>query len=333
MSNDNDDLPIIRKLDQTVVDRIAAGEIIVRPANAVKELLENSLDAGSTGIQITAKEGGLKLLQIQDNGHGIRMEDLEIVCERFTTSKITAFKDLETIATFGFRGEALSSISHVAHLTILTKTASQTCAYKARYFDGCLVPLMKGKSAAPVPCAGLVGTQITIEDLFFNAPTRRHALKNANDEFLRIASVVTQYAVHNSGVSFTCRRQGDAKPAVHTPSGATKLDAIKALYGPDVARELLEFSLPWHEGLQFSASGMVSKPNYNTKKMTFVLFINNRLVDNPALKRGIESVYAHFLPKHTHPWVYLAVQIKPQLVDVNVHPTKSQVQFLSLIHI
>ena len=147
----------IQRLDEDTINRIAAGEVVQRPAAVVKELIENCLDAGSSTISVTCKGGGLDFLQVQDNGHGIPKESLSIVCERFTTSKITKFEDLETVSTFGFRGEALASITHVAQVTITTMTAGEKCAFKAKYLDGKLVPIRPGDKAEPKPCAGVCG--------------------------------------------------------------------------------------------------------------------------------------------------------------------------------
>ena len=176
---------MIKKLDEVVVNRIAAGEVIQRPANALKEMIENSLDAKDSSIQVVVKQGGLKLLQIQDTGHGIRKEDMNIVCERFTTSKLQKFEDLQSIATYGFRGEALASISHVAHVSITTRTSDSKCAWKGQYMDGKL-------KAAIKPCAGNVGTQITAEDLFYNVATRRKALRSPAEEHAKVAEVVSR---------------------------------------------------------------------------------------------------------------------------------------------
>ncbi len=150
-------------------------------------------------------EGGLKLIQICDNGTGIRKEDLPIVCQRFTTSKLSAFEDLATIATFGFRGEALASISHVARLTLLTKTADSLCGFQAAFRDGELV-------GAPVSKAANQGTQITVEDLFYNVATRRKVLRSGAEEFQKVADVVTKYAVHNAGVAFSLKKSGESSP-------------------------------------------------------------------------------------------------------------------------
>ncbi|KAL1924901.1 uncharacterized protein VTP21DRAFT_4555 [Calcarisporiella thermophila] len=318
----------IRRLDEAVVNRIAAGEIIIRPANALKELIENSLDAGSTQIQILVKDGGLKLLQIHDNGHGIRKEDLNIVCERFTTSKLEKFEDLSKIATYGFRGEALASISHVAHLTITSKTADSKCAYRAYYSDGKLASSRPGASAEPKPCAGNNGTQVTAEDLFYNVPIRRNALRSPSDEYNRILDVVSRYAVHNAGVSFSCKKQGSNAADVHTSSGASTVDNIRQIYGTSVASELLEVEKEF-PNYDFKLRGYVTNANYNMKSMKFLLFINHRSVDCTALKRTIESVYNVYLPKGSHPFIYLSLEINPRKVDVNVHPTKSEVHFLN----
>eukprot|EP00064_Thunnus_orientalis_P005697 superscaffoldBa00000570_g5711 len=311
---------VIRRLDETVVNRIAAGEVIQRPANAVKEMIENCLDAKSTSIQVTVKDGGLKLLQIQDNGTGIRKEDMEIVCERFTTSKLQTFEDLSAISTYGFRGEALASISHVAHVTITTKTADAKCAYRANYSDGKL----KGP---PKPCAGNQGTQILVEDLFYNVSTRRKALKSPSDEYSRIVEVVSRYAIHNSGKSFSVKKQGETVADVRTLPNASVVDNIRGVFGNAVSRELIEVGCEDLK-LAYKMKGYISNANYSVKKCLLILFINHRLVESSALKKAIETVYAAYLPKNTHPFLYLSLEIAPQNVDVNVHPTKHEVHFL-----
>jgi len=311
---------VIKKLDEVVVNRIAAGEVIQRPANALKELLENALDAGSTQVNVTVRGGGLKLLQIQDNGTGIRKEDLAIVAERFTTSKLREFGDLKSIATYGFRGEALASISHVAHLTITTKTRNAACGFKCTYKDG-------KPSQQPSPLAANQGTTITVEDLFYNVTQRRDALRGAGEEFNKIAEVVSRYAIHNSGVGMSLRKAGESGVEVKTVTGNSIVDNIRTIYGPTIAKELVEFSME-DDKLKFSAKGQISNVNYHVKKFVFLLFINNRLVESSALKRAIESVYQPYLPKGTAPFVYLCLSIAPENLDVNVHPTKHEVFFL-----
>ncbi|XP_032844772.2 DNA mismatch repair protein Mlh1 isoform X3 [Tyto alba] len=311
---------VIRRLDEAVVNRIAAGEVIQRPANAIKEMIENCLDAKATSVQVVVKEGGLKLIQVQDNGCGIRKEDLDIVCERFTTSKLQKFEDLASISTYGFRGEALASISHVAHVTVTTKTADAKCAYRATYSDGKI-------KAPPKPCAGNQGTQITVEDLFYNVNTRRKALKNPNEEYAKILEVVSRYAIHNSGISFSVKKQGDTVSDVRTLSNASAVDNIRSIFGNAVSRELIEVGCE-DTNLAFKMKGYITNANYSVKKCVFLLFINHRLVESAALRKAIETVYAAYLPKSTHPFLYLSLEIAPQNVDVNVHPTKHEVHFL-----
>ncbi|KAL1490508.1 hypothetical protein ABEB36_013190 [Hypothenemus hampei] len=310
----------IKKLQQDVINRIAAGEVIQRPANALKELMENSLDAKSTNIVITVKNGGLKLLQIQDNGTGIRKDDFEIVCERFTTSKLQEFEDLHKVCTYGFRGEALASISHVAHLTITSKTNKDVCAYQAEYSDGKL-------KAPPKPLAGNQGTIIAVEDLFYNMNVRRHALRSPAEEYQKISDVVSKYAVHNANVGFTLKKHG-CNCDVKTPINSSHKENIRMIYGNSIAQHLVDMNLS-NDTLQFKCKGYITSVNYSVKKFQFLLFINNRLVDSQSLRKCIDAVYQTYLPKNGHPFIYLSLDLNPNNVDVNVHPTKHEVHFLN----
>jgi len=312
----------IVQLEETVINRIAAGEVVVRPANALKELLENCLDAGSKHISVMVKGGGLKMLRIEDDGHGIRPEDLHILCERFTTSKLKKYEDLESIGTFGFRGEALASISHVAHVTVTTMTAKESCARVAQYLDGKL----KGPAR---PCAGTRGTTLVVEDMFYNNPTRKQALGKETLEHAKVLEVVQRYAVHYPLVAFNCRKATSSVTELSTVggNGLSSTDVIATIYGRNISQELFSFQIA-SDDPKFTCRGLASGPNYSARSGTLILFINNRLVECNPLRRAIDAVYQPVLPRHQRPWVYIALDVDPAAIDVNVHPTKMEVQFL-----
>lgn len=255
-------------------------------------------------------------------------EDLPILCERFTTSKLQKFEDLTSIATYGFRGEALASISHIAHLTVTTKTKDSSCAWRACYDGGKPVPAKPGQTPDPKPVAGRQGTQITVEDLFYNVPTRRRAFRSASDEYNKIIDMVGRYAVHCSHVAFSCKKHGESSTSIAIQSNASTVDRIRQIYGGSVANELIEYSTS-DDRWGFGAHGWATNANYSIKKTTFLLFINHRCVDSSNTRKAIEQTYSAFLPKNGHPFVYLSLEIDPKRVDVNVHPTKREVNFLN----
>uniref|UniRef100_A0A5K3F3E6 DNA_mis_repair domain-containing protein n=1 Tax=Mesocestoides corti TaxID=53468 RepID=A0A5K3F3E6_MESCO len=355
--------PRIQVLPADVVNRIAAGEVIQRPCNAVKELIENSLDARSTMIQVNLREGGLKMIQVQDNGHGIQPTDLPILCERFTTSKLKEFEDLSHLVTFGFRGEALASLSYVARLSVTTRPAGRSCAYRAEYSEGKL-------TAAPRVCAGNPGTSIHAEDLFRNVPIRRDALKSPREEFVRIAEIVARYSLHYAGKCGFFLRSLDRRTGVGaspTPIGGdlrttkdwTKVDVVRAAFGQRAAADLLPISHDQHfdvssvrlavDRLGLKFEGLLSNPSQVTSEgspsIQLVLFVNNRLVECASIKRAVEAAYAALLPHRAAQlcigqarasaassaaslFVYLSLELPTTSLDVNVHPTKAQVHFL-----
>ncbi|GME78650.1 unnamed protein product [[Candida] boidinii] len=294
-------------------------------------MLENSIDAKSSSIEISVKDGGLKELTITDNGSGISKEDLPILCERFTTSKISKFEDLDSIATYGFRGEALASISHIAHLTVVTKTKNDVCAYKCHYSDGKLVPARPKESSDPRPIAGKDGTQISVADLFYNVPSRLRTLKSPSEEYSKILDVVGRYAVHTENVGFSCKKIGETFNSLTVRNGLNHKERIRSVFGSNVAKELMEIKvIPNEEYGLLKCYGYVTNSNFvNKKSISPLFFINNRLVSNDPLRRAILQIYSIYLPKGHKPFVYLSLEIDPKNVDVNVHPTKREVRFLN----
>ncbi|EUB59602.1 DNA mismatch repair protein [Echinococcus granulosus] len=240
----------IRALPDDVVNKIAAGEVIQRPCNAVKELIENSLDAGSTMIQVSLRGGGLKMIQVQDDGHGIHPNDLPILCHRFTTSKLQNFEGLSKLQTFGFRGEALASLSYAAsRLTVTSRPPALSCAYRAEYNQGAL----STSTPTPCACAGNPGTCIQAEDLFFNLPSRREALRSSREEFMRVAEVVARYSIHYAGKCGFFLRSLDRKAGpgagpmstggdFRIPKDWDKVHVIRAVFGEKVTGDILPLS-------------------------------------------------------------------------------------------
>ncbi|XP_021760418.1 DNA mismatch repair protein MLH1-like [Chenopodium quinoa] len=316
--------PKIHRLDESVINRIAAGEVIQRPVSAIKELVENSLDAHSSSINVVVKDGGLKLIQVSDDGHGIRFEDLPILCERHTTSKLSKFEDLQSITSMGFRGEALASMTYVGHVTVTTITPGQLYGFRVSYRDG----VMENE---PKPCAAVKGTQIMIENLFYNMTARKKTLQNSNDDYPKIVDLLSRFAIHHINVGFSCRKHGAARADIHSVATSSRTDAIRAVYGVSVARNLIKIEASDDDPSNsvFKMKGFISNSNYVAKKITMVLFINDRLVECSALKRAIEIVYAATLPRASKPFVYMSITLPPEHVDVNIHPTKREVSLLN----
>ncbi|SEI31303.1 YALIA101S01e19856g1_1 [Yarrowia lipolytica] len=320
---------MIHQLSSTTINQIAAGEIVVGPQNALKELIENAIDAAATRIDVITKDGGVKLLQVTDNGSGIAPDDLKLLCRRWCTSKIDTHDDLRTLTSFGFRGEALASISHVSHVTVITKLRSEPAASRAKY--------ELGEISEQALQAGNTGTQITVQDLFFNTPQRLRALNKA-DCHTKCVDVVSRYGIHNDSVEFSFRRQNDSS-MLFTLKGS-KRDRIRVVYGSRVSGSLVEveddtdnadesvISTLSNIGLSRAPELLISNPNYSNTKSTFIIFINNRLVSCEPIRKALVAVYSRYLPTKAFPFVYLSLFIDPENLDVNVHPTKQEVRFL-----
>ncbi len=336
--------PRIRILDEPTASRIAAGEVVERPASAVKELVENSLDAGATSIDVEIEAGGKRRIRIADNGRGIPADQVADAFARYATSKIRDVSDLESVTTMGFRGEALAAIASVSRVSMVTRAAGGSA--------GTRLEVVGGRVGSVVPMGAAPGTVVSVEDLFFAVPARLKFLSSDTAEGARVAEVMGRLVMANPAVRFTLARDG--KRVLASPGSGRRQDAIAAVLGRTVAADLIpagevapagagwpnagapETDLAAVGGQtgsrvgKISVSGLVSPPHlHKASRRDIVLFVNGRWIQDKALAFAVAGAYATLLPKSRFPVAVLWLQIDSRDVDVNVHPAKTEVRFRS----
>lgn len=302
-------------LDQNVINQIAAGEVVERPASVVKELVENSIDAGANRITVEIKEAGLKEIKVIDNGSGMAPDDAKLAVARHATSKIKAADDLNSVNTLGFRGEALAAISSVSRFTLMTRPPDAVAGTKVVVEGG------KLKDISPVGCP--CGTQVIVEDLFFNSQPRRKFLKSPRSEAAAIADVLTRFALGYPHISFNY--YSGKRLCLATYGNEDLLDAATIIYGKESRDRFLTVSYQ-EDGIK--VEGIVSEPEYTRSSRFYQsFFVNKRLVRNFLLSHTLESAYQGMITTGRYPTAVLFIEIDPSMVDVNVHPTKSDIRF------
>ena len=301
----------IRALDPKVVSQIAAGEVVERPASVVKELVENSLDAGSSQISIEVRGGGVSLIKVTDNGVGIPSGEVELAFDRYATSKIGSLEDLESISSLGFRGEALPSIAAVAQVDMVTCAAGERIGTYLSLKDGVVVSRgSQGRSQ---------GTTVTVRNLFRKVPARLKFLKSAATENSHVANVVSQYALAFPEVRFSLSIDG--RVVLRTPGSGRLIDSIIAVYGAEIAESMIELK-------GTTVAGMVGSPSVSRSGRGYLsFFVNRRWVNSRLLARAVEEAYHGLLMTGKHPVAVINLSLPAQEVDVNIHPTKSEVKF------
>jgi DNA mismatch repair protein MutL len=304
----------IKLLDESTINKIAAGEVIERPASVVKELIENSIDAHATDVRVEIGGYGTKSIHVIDNGVGMSHTDASMAFKKHGTSKINSIEDLDSILTMGFRGEALASIASVARVELVTRQESE--------IEGTKVVVDTSGIKNITSTGAAVGTSILVNDLFYSTPARRKYLKTARTELAHIVDVVTRNALSHPDVSFTLVIDG--KVNLRSPSSVKMLDSIVHLYGADVARSLVPLE---YESDLLTISGYVSKPEFTRSGKDFqVFFINGRPIYSNQLSNAVRLGYYTLLPKGRYPAAFLNFIINPVNVDVNVHPAKREVR-------
>ncbi len=308
-------MPKIQLLDEQTIDQIAAGEVVERPSSVVKELVENAIDAGATAIHVEIRDGGTTRIRVTDNGCGIDADQIRAAFCRHSTSKIRSLKDLSTIASLGFRGEALSSIASVAQVELITKTADSLTG--SRYL------LEGGREDSLTEIGAPNGTTFLVNNLFYNTPARKKFLKTPQTEAAHIGDLMERIALSHPEISFQYENNGQTR--LHTSGNGRLLDVIYAVYGKEAAANVLEVN---GEFDTFSVYGFVGKPNLSRGNRNFEsCFINGRYIKSSLISKAIEDAYHGFLMQHRFPFAVLHLRVDGELVDVNVHPNKMELRF------
>ncbi|MDD4237112.1 MAG: DNA mismatch repair endonuclease MutL [Desulfotomaculaceae bacterium] len=303
-------------LDKYTADQIAAGEVVERPSSVVKELVENSIDAGARRIVIEIENGGLSMITVSDDGCGIEGEDLELAFQRHATSKITSTGDLSCIYTLGFRGEALPSIAAVSKLTVTTRTHEALTGTQAQIEGGNLVTV--------VPAGTPPGTTVTVKDLFYNTPARRKTMKSPANEGSLCGELVSRLALARPDIRYEMRVKG--KGVFYSAGSGRLVDAATAVYGVNLTREMISLNFT-KDGV--AIVGLVGKPSISRSTRSHItLVINGRYVRCAPVTAAVEAAYHTLLPQGRKPVVLLSLAIPPELLDVNVHPAKLEVHLL-----
>ncbi|MFH1117787.1 MAG: DNA mismatch repair endonuclease MutL [Pseudomonadota bacterium] len=307
----------IKILDEKVINRIAAGEVVERPVSVLKELVENSIDAGATAIRLEIEKGGKKLIRVRDNGTGMSHDDSFQALERHATSKLTTEKDLVGIATMGFRGEALASIASVSHLTLMTREEADPA--------GTVITVEGGVIRSADRRGMAVGTMIEIRNLFFNVPVRRKFLKAVATEAGHVHEIVVKFALAHPGTGFTYVEDGRLK--MEAPVVGSTFERIYTLFSKDVRENLVEVNHADQEG---KLTGYVAKPPYARSNMRAVqTFVNGRSVKDRLINSAVARGFANLMERGRYPFAILFVELPPGQVDVNVHPQKAEVRFVN----
>ena len=308
-------MALIHLLDEKTINQIAAGEVVERPVNAVKEMVENSIDANASEIEVEIADGGITYIRVTDNGSGMDKEDAEMSIIRHATSKISTVDNIFHISSLGFRGEALASIAAVSKCTLTTRQKDNS--------EGIQLDIESGKITDSKIVGAPVGTTIEVRELFYNVPARKKFLKTGRTEAGRINTIIGKMALSHPTIAFRLINNG--RVVIETPGNGRLLDAVTSLYGIDVSNEMFTVE---HSSDMYFLDGMISKPSLlKSSRQYQTIIVNHRIVESPLISKAIDNAYHSLLPKTGYPVCIIKLTVPPESIDINVHPQKREIKF------